>query len=61
MSFAVAKDAGASAEELQEAAAIAMTVQATRIKNLFNGMTPAGQAGENAGGAIAPSPAPGRT
>lgn len=38
MTFAVAKDAGASAEELQEAAAIAMTVNATRIRNIFNSM-----------------------
>jgi hypothetical protein len=38
MSFAVAKEAGASIEELQEAAAIAMTVQATRIRNTFHSM-----------------------
>lgn len=38
MSFAVAKEAGASIEELREAAAIAMTVQATRIRQTFDSM-----------------------
>ena len=43
MTFAVAKEAGASAEELQETAAIAMTVNATRIRNAFNSMAAASE------------------
>jgi hypothetical protein len=63
MSFAVAKEAGASQDELQEAAAIAMTVQATRIRNIFNSMAgaAAGPVGNIEGGSTAASPAPGHT
>ena len=60
MTFAVAKEAGASAEELQEAAAIAMTVNATRIRNAFNSMTAASGISPAPGGA-APAAAPGKT
>ena len=50
--FAVAKEAGASVEEMQEAAAIAMTVNATRIRNAFNSMA--------AASGIAPAPGRGK-
>jgi hypothetical protein len=60
MTFAVAKEAGASAEELQETAAIAMTVNATRIRNAFNSMAAASGIGSAPTGA-APAAAPGKT
>jgi hypothetical protein len=60
MTFAVAKEAGASAEEIQEAAAIAMTVNATRIRNAFNSMAAASAISPAPGGA-APASAPGKT
>ena len=60
MTFAVAKEAGASAEELQEAAAIAMTVNATRIRNSFNPMAASPGISPVPSGA-APATAPGKT
>lgn len=60
MTFAVAKEAGASAEEIQEAVAIAMTVNATRIRNAFNSMAAASGIAPAPGGA-APAAAPGKT
>ncbi len=60
MTFAVAKEAGASAEELQEAAAIAMTVNATRIRNAFSSIATASGISPDPGG-IAPAAAPGKT
>jgi alkylhydroperoxidase/carboxymuconolactone decarboxylase family protein YurZ len=60
MTFAVAKEAGASAEEIQEAAAIAMTVNATRIRNAFNSMAVASGIAPALDGA-APAAAPGKT
>ena len=56
MTFAVAKEAGASVEELQEAAAIAMTVNATRIRNAFSSMSAAGVSPAPEGAALAAAP-----
>jgi hypothetical protein len=61
MTFAVAKEAGASAEELQETAAIAMTVNATRIRNAFNSMAAASGIAPAPHGEAGPATAPGKT
>jgi len=56
------KEAGASQEKLSEAAAIAMTIQATRIRNTFGNMAQAMTGPSSGAGVQATTPAaqPGR-
>jgi hypothetical protein len=58
VTFAVAKEAGASAEELQRTAA---NVNATRIRNAFNSMSAASGIAQAQQGGAGPAAAPGKT